>query len=281
MTNMFMARGFMPIAMVALALGACGKKDDTTDGTDTDVDTTETTETGDSSGGGDGFFHPASASLTFELAYNADHELSTYSVQGTEVGPGLTVTLTDSAQNDCVLFYELDIAAFNTYVAAADAPANDYTGWLDTQALVAGEVIADGLYTPLMSQGCTLDPADWTDNPHEGFLGGTWQAGWAAGMPDGVQSVLDENGGNDAFYGAGFDAAKAIGGYIRVPANFFGDGTRNLEGAGVVGEVDGSMEVQADADGNLLLINAEDAFGEGGPNAGLVRIISLFGITFN
>lgn len=277
----FMLRGFMPMSIVALALTGCGPKD-TTDPTDTDEDTTTTTETGDSGTASDGFFHPASASLSFELAYNADGELSTYSVNGTEAFPGLSVTFSDTAQNTCTLLYALDIDAFNAYVAAADAAATDYTDWLDAQGLVAGEVIAAGLYTPYMSQGCTLDPAadQWTEDPHAAFLGDAWQMGWAAGVPDGVQSVLDDNGGFDAFFGAGFDANKAIGGYLRVPANFFGDGTRNLEAAGLVGEVDGSMEVQADADGNLVLIDAADTYGEGGPGAGLVRIFSLYGITF-
>jgi hypothetical protein len=282
MTNTFLVRGFMPMAMVALALSACGKKDDTSTDGDTDEDTTTTTETGDSSVVDDGFFNPASASLSFELAYNASGELSTYTVNGQEAFPGLSVTFSDSAQNTCTLLYALDVEAFNAYVAAADAAATDYTDWLDAQGLVAGEVIAAGLYTPYISNGCTLNPAadQWTEDPHAAFLGNAWQMGWAAGVPDGVQSVLDENGGNDAFFGAGFDAAKAIGGYIRVPADFFGDGTRNLEAAGLVGEVDGSMEVQADADGNLVLIDAADTYTEG-PSAGLVRIFSLYGITFN
>lgn len=283
MTNMFMPRGFMPIAMVALALGACGKKDTTTtDTTGGDTDDTTTTESGDSSATGDGFFHPASASLSFELAYNADHQLSTYSVQGTESAPGLNVTFTDAAQNDCVLFYQLDIDAFNTYAAAGDAPANDYTGWLDSQGLVAGQVIAAGLYTPLMSQGCTLDPAadQWTDDPHAAFLGNAWQMGWAAGVPDGVQTVLDANGGIEGFFGAGFDANKAIGGYIRLPEGFFSDGTRELESAGLVGEVNGSMELQDDGSGNMVLLDGADTFGVDGPNAGLVRIFSLYGVTF-
>ncbi len=285
MTNMFLVRGFMPMAMVALALTACGTKpatDGTTDGTDTDGDTTATTETGDSSVPNDGFFHPASASLSFELAYNADHQLSSYSVGGTEAFPGLSVTFTDAAQNTCVLFYQLDIDAFNAYAAAADAPANDYTGWLDSQGLVAGEVIAAGLYTGLISQGCTLDPAadQWTEDPHAAFLGEAWEMGWAASIPDGVQTVLDANGGIAGFFGADFDEAKAIGGYLRLPAAFFSDGTRELEAAGLVGEVNDLMEVQDDGAGNLVLLDGADAFGADGPNAGLVRIFSLYGVTF-
>lgn len=289
MTNLFTLRALAPFAMVAM-VAACsnGDKDGTTDATDTDVDTVST---GDTSVTDDGFFNAASASIQFDLAYNADHELSSFFFDGTEAFPSMTVTLTDASQTDCVLLYQLDIDAFNAYLeatAATDtdaaepsAAAANYLSWLDTQGLIAGQVIADGLYTGLISQDCLLDPAEWTEDPHSAFLGGAWQMGWTDGIPDSVQDVLDDNGGIEAVFGAGFDEGQAIGGYVRVPDGFFGPGSqRDLEALGLAGSVDESMEVQSDVDGNLVLIDAQDLASGAGPAPSYVRMFSMFGITF-
>ncbi len=286
MTNMFLVRGFMPMAMVALALSACGTKPDTdgtTDGTDTD-DTTATTETGDSGATNDGPFTPATASISFDLAYNADHQLSTYFVDGNEVPPTMNVTYTDASGNNCTNYYAIDIDAFNTYVGAGDAAATDFADWLDSKGLLAGTVIADGLFSaigPVDDNGADCVLADGYD--HSALLGGVWLAGWTDSVPDEVQTTLDENGGIAGVYGADFDEANAMGGFVRLPDGFFGAGSPREFGAyGLAGEVDAAtMEVQVDASGNLVPIAAADLRTADGPAPSYVRLFPTFGIQFN
>lgn len=294
---MFNLRTLLPLSL-ALAVTACNGKDKDTDGDETDTETEETAETGEP----DPFFRPAQAGILYYGAVNADGELSAFTIEGNEIQPAVEITLTDAAGTECVLVYELDLVALADYlgsgepdtdvedtdtdaavVAALTDEGEDFYDWLEGQGQVIGFALATGLYTPLISQGCELDPADWTDDPHSSFLGGQWEYGFYAGVPTLAEDALDEAGVTlEEYYGEDFDLENAVGGVVRIPDGFFGPGSDREFGAlGLAGEVDEDMEVQSDSEGLLVPIAAEDLVVEGVMQPSYWQLQPTFGIVFN
>lgn len=317
MNSLINPRGLLPLALLSLTLGACTDKDSKKDETDTDV-TVDTA--GDTSTVDDGFFHPVRAAMSADLAYDADGLLGSYSVDGTEIPSTFTITYQNDAGDLCPMEYEINLAAFNalfvdeggdtdvpdtdvpdTDVPDTDVPDTDvtdtdivlltsglgadatgYLAWLDSQSLIGGTIVKTGLYTARIATGCNLDPAEFSDKPADAFLRGVWRIGFADGLPAGVKSDLDDNGGLDGFYGAGFDIVNALGGYTQVPTGFFSDNSHNnLETAGLAGRLTETMEVEDDGSGNLTLVKAADVSVDGHPSSVVVRLQSLYVITFS
>lgn len=260
------------------------------DGLDTSTDTApplDTDFTLDTDGSGQdtggGFFNPVAATMYVEFGVNTDGQISDFRMQGVRNPPRFVVQLTNVVGSVCVMEYDLNSAAFNTWLANGTTPPADFKLWLPSQGLYIGMALATGLYTAL-PVGCSLDPARWTADPHAAFLAGEWDFGIDDAMPAAVQTLIDANGGLVNFYGAGWDPATALGGFYQVPAGYFGTNPlRNMEAYGFAAEADAAMNVTIlAATSSVLPVPAADIYNDatGDFQPVFVRLFSMYQINF-
>lgn len=265
--------------------GSPGGSDD--DSLDTSVDTAPALDT--DAGGGDtdptdtagGNFVPIAAQMYLEFGVNPNGAISDYRMQGTRFTPRLMVTMIDALGSTCDLEYDLNVTAFNTWLANGTAPPAAFKSWLGTQAMYVGMALDAGLYTAVTPL-CTFDPARWTADPHAAFLLGEWDFGIDNGMPAAVQTIIDANGGLAAFYPAGWDPANALGGYFQVPVGYFGaGGQRNMEAYGLATQADVNMNVTVIGT-QLVPVAAATIYDDttGAYQPVFVRLFSMYQINF-
>ena len=224
---------------------------------------------------------PVSASFQYELGVDPSGALIDLTLAGATVPPSFYVTLADVAGAECVLGYDLDVAAFNIAYVAGSTKGRAFRTWRNGLSDVLGYALEAGLYTGRISQGCSLDPAVWTNDPHAGFLGGTWQFGVADGVTAAQQSALTSAGGVALLFGAGFPAANVMGGNIGLPAGFL-SGVTQFEAAGLAAQVDATGEIMSDGSGNLIPLNAASVYNQsnGTYTRAYYRMFSLWSVNF-
>lgn len=216
---------------------------DTAPPLDTDVVSVDTDNGLDTADTANGTFVPVAATMYVEFGVNTNGEISPFNDSGFTYPPRFMVQMADAQGVVCMLEYDLDTTAFGAWLTNGTAAPANFNGWLNTQQLYIGMALDAGLYTAV-TPTCVFNPARWTADPHSMFLQGEWDFGVDNGMPAGVQTLIDANGGLSVFYGAGWDPATALGGYMQVPAGYFGaNPLRNMESYGFAAEADANMNL--------------------------------------
>lgn len=251
-----------------------------TDTTGGDTDVTDTS--GDT---GAGLFNPVFATMYLEFGVNTGGEISDFKMAGFRFKPRFVVTMTDLGGATCDLEYNLDTAAFNTWLTNGTTPPATFNSWLGTQGMYIGMALDAGLYTAVTPL-CTFNPTRWTADPHATFLSGEWDFGADDGMPAAVLTILDQYGGIAAFYGATWDPDTALGGYFQVPVGYFGAGSaRNMEAFGFAARADANLNVAlvgTGATATVIPVVAEDIYDDttGDFQPVFIRLFSLYQINF-